>query len=124
MADDASEVRFEDALAQLEQIVESLQRGEPELSGALAKYEKGVALLGQCYGLLERAERSVTLLTGLDDDGEPITAPFDAAATLAVEAESKTKAEAPKSPARRRAKPAAKPEPEPEPEHDRLDPPF
>lgn len=122
MADDASEVRFETALAQLEQIVEGLQRGEPELSKALANYEKGVALLGQCYGLLERAERSVTLLTGLDDDGEPTTTPFDAAATLAAEADPKTKADAPKAPARRRAKPT--PEPETEADLDRLDPPF
>jgi len=128
MADDKTEVRFETALEQLEQIVETLQRGEPELSKALANYEKGVALLGQCYGLLERAERSVTLLSGLDDDGEPITVPFDAAATLEAEADSKPKAETskPAAPARRRkAKPPApEPEPAPEPDHDRFDPPF
>lgn len=125
MADDETEVPFETALEQLEQIVETLQRGEPELSKALANYEKGVALLGQCYGLLERAERSVTLLSGLDDDGEPITAPFDAAATLEAEADSKPKTSAPKPAApsrRRKAKPAD--EPKTEPEHDRFDPPF
>ena len=61
---DQPEVRFETALADLEEIVESLQRGEPELDAALEKYQKGVALLGHCYGLLERAERSVRAMTG------------------------------------------------------------
>ena len=127
MADDETEVRFETALEQLEETVEALQRGEPELSKALAQYEKGLALLGQCYGLLERAERAVALLTGLDDDGEPITTPFDDAATLEAEADSKPKAQPPKPPARRRAKPTPpqpKPEPAPESEYDRFDPPF
>ncbi|APW62099.1 exodeoxyribonuclease VII small subunit [Paludisphaera borealis] len=139
MPDDEPEIRFEAALEQLEQIVDALQRGEPELSSALAKYEQGVALLGRCYGLLERAERSVTILTGVNDDGEAVTIPFDAAATLvdtAVASKPKPKAdseEVPK-PARRRrvAKPEPAPEPEiqakpdvqAEPEYDRFDPPF
>jgi exodeoxyribonuclease VII small subunit len=77
-----TEPRFETALEQLEGIVESLERGEPDLSVALAKYETGVRLLNHCYGLLERAERSVALLTGVDAQGNPITAAFDATATL------------------------------------------
>jgi exodeoxyribonuclease VII small subunit len=135
MPDDEPEIRFEAALEQLEQIVDALQRGEPELSSALTKYEQGVALLSRCYGLLERAERSVTILTGVSDDGEPVTAPFDASATIVVETAPASKSkpnnadDAPK-PARRRR--AAKPEPaipaEPpsqaEPEYDRFDPPF
>ena len=134
---DEPEIRFEAALDQLEQIVDALQRGEPELSSALAKYEQGVSLLNRCYGLLERAERSVAILTGVDDEGEAVTAPFDASATVlaaAVAAQTRGKEDdaAPKKPARRRR--TAKPEPEPEaqpepdaggePEYDRLDPPF
>jgi exodeoxyribonuclease VII small subunit len=133
MPDDEPEIRFEAALDQLEQIVDALQRGEPELSSALAKYEQGVALLNRCYGLLERAERSVAILTGVDDEGEAVTAPFDASATvLAAQIKGKEDDAAPKKPARRRR--AAKPEPEPEakpepeaetgPEYDRFDPPF
>ena len=136
---DEPEIRFEAALDQLEQIVDALQRGEPELSSALAKYEQGVSLLNRCYGLLERAERSVAILTGVDDEGEAVTAPFDASATVpaaaaATKAKGKEDDDAPKKPARRRR--AAKPEPEPEvqpepeasvggePEYDRFDPPF
>ncbi len=75
--------RFEDALAQIEKIVADLERGEPALSAALGKYENGVKLLRQCYELLEEAEHSVALLTGTDEEGNPVTAPFDATATLA-----------------------------------------
>lgn len=80
------EPSFEQALSQLERIVASLEQGEPELTSALAKYEKGVLLLKQCYRLLDQAEQSVALLTGVDDEGKPITAPFDAAATITREA--------------------------------------
>jgi exodeoxyribonuclease VII small subunit len=82
---DETEPNFEQALAQLEQIVASLERGEPELTSALSKYEKGVQLLSICHRLLEKAEQSVALLAGIDDEGRPITAPFDATATVARE---------------------------------------
>jgi exodeoxyribonuclease VII small subunit len=82
--------KFEDALARIEQIVEDLERGEPTLSTALAKYEEGVTLVRSCYDLLEQAERSVALLTGVDEQGHPTIAPFDATATLAREPESIT----------------------------------
>jgi exodeoxyribonuclease VII small subunit len=79
------EIPFEDALGRIERIVEDLERGEPSLSTALAKYEDGVRLLRRCYELLDDAERSVAILTGVDEDGRPTTAPFDATATQARE---------------------------------------
>jgi exodeoxyribonuclease VII small subunit len=85
-----SEPNFEDALTRIEQIVADLERGEPSLSVALAKYEDGFKLVRFCYDLLDQAERSVALLTGVDDEGHPTTAPFDAAATSPREPESPT----------------------------------
>jgi exodeoxyribonuclease VII small subunit len=82
---DESEPTFEQALSQLEQIVEELERGEPALSAALAHYEQGVKLLRHCYQLLDQAEQSVALLTGVDTEGDPLTVPFDATATAAYE---------------------------------------
>jgi exodeoxyribonuclease VII small subunit len=73
---------FEQALGQLERIVASLERGEPELTSALANYETGVRLLESCYGLLDHAEQSVALLTGVDPAGNPLSTPFDATATI------------------------------------------
>jgi exodeoxyribonuclease VII small subunit len=81
-----AEPSFEQALNQLECIVASLERGEPELTTALAKYERGVQLLAICQRLLDQAEQSVALLTGVDDSGNPLTAAFDATATIAREA--------------------------------------
>jgi len=76
-----SDVGFEAAVEELEKIVEELERGGPDLGSALARYERGVRLLGHCQGLLDGAERSVSLLTGVDESGRPITSPFDASAT-------------------------------------------
>ena len=70
------EPNFEDALKQLETIVDDLERGEPELSAALTKYEQGVRLLARCHVVLDRAEQSVALLAGVDGAGNPITTPF------------------------------------------------
>lgn len=83
-----SKPSFEQALGQLERIVASLERGEPELTAALAKYEKGVSLVTQCHRLLDQAEQSVALLTGVDEQGNPLTTPFDATATITREAAS------------------------------------
>jgi exodeoxyribonuclease VII small subunit len=80
------ELSFEQALSQLERIVASLERGEPELTSALANYEKGVRLLTHCHRLIDQAEQSIALLTGVDEEGNPLTAPFDATATITREA--------------------------------------
>lgn len=54
-----------------------LEDGELGLNEALDRYEKGVRLLRQCYDLLDRAERKIELLSGIDADGRPITTPLD-----------------------------------------------
>jgi exodeoxyribonuclease VII small subunit len=72
---------FESALDQLGQIVSNLEQGEPELATALAKYEQAIRLLAHCHTLIDGAAQTVALLTGVDDQGQPITAPFDASAT-------------------------------------------
>ncbi len=43
--------------------------------------EGASSLLTQCHRLLDQAEQSVALLTGVDEQGNPLTAPFDATAT-------------------------------------------
>ena len=78
---DEPEIPFEEALDRLERIVDDLERGEIDLAASLASYERGVALLARCQALLDGVDRSVALLTGVEADGSPITAPFDASAT-------------------------------------------
>jgi exodeoxyribonuclease VII small subunit len=75
-ADGAAPPSFEQALAQLEEIVEKLEDGQLGLEEALQCYEQGVGLLKQCHGLLEAAEKRVLLLTGTDAEGQATTEPF------------------------------------------------
>ena len=78
--DDAGKsMSFEDALAELENIVHALEAGDVTLEGALAQYESGVGLLKRCYGLLRQAEQRILLLSGEDADGKPLVQSFDPA---------------------------------------------
>jgi exodeoxyribonuclease VII small subunit len=71
------ELSFERSLEELESIVHDLEDGQLGLADALARYEQGVKHLKRCYKLLEAAERKIELLTGVGDDGTPITEPFE-----------------------------------------------
>jgi exodeoxyribonuclease VII small subunit len=76
---------FEQALAQLEQIVRDLEDGSIGLEDALARYETGIGLLKRCHGQLRRAEQRILLLTGVDDEGRPLAQPFEHSATAEPE---------------------------------------
>jgi exodeoxyribonuclease VII small subunit len=73
---------FEHSLQRLEEIVHLLEEGDLGLDEAMMHYEEGVKLLRQSYDLLERAERKIELLSGVDAEGNPITQPFDDTATF------------------------------------------
>lgn len=74
---EAEKIDFEAALAELEEIVHILEEGEIGLSESLSRYEKGVKLLRQCYGMLDGAQRRIELLTAVDAEGRPVVAPVD-----------------------------------------------
>jgi exodeoxyribonuclease VII small subunit len=73
--------RFEDALDALQEIVDRLEEGAPGLDESMRQFERGVRLLRQCYEVLDRAEQRIEILTRIDEDGRPVTEPFDASAT-------------------------------------------
>jgi exodeoxyribonuclease VII small subunit len=64
-------------LAELESIVGELEGGKLGLADALARYEQGVKHLKSCHALLERAERRIEILSGVDATGKAIAKPFD-----------------------------------------------
>ncbi len=70
---------FEASLRELDRVVKELESGALGLDDALATYEKGVRLLGQCHGLLDKAERQVALMTDVDAEGNPRSVPFPVA---------------------------------------------
>jgi exodeoxyribonuclease VII small subunit len=73
---------FEHSLKRLEEIVHLLEEGDLGLDEAMKHYEEGVKLLRQSYELLDRAERKIELLSGVDAEGNPVTHPFDDTATF------------------------------------------
>ena len=75
--DAAEKPGFEQALGELEEIVRQLEQGEIGLGPSLARYEQGVKLLRRCYDYLEKAERRIELLSGVDAEGKPVTTPLD-----------------------------------------------
>jgi exodeoxyribonuclease VII small subunit len=70
------EPTFEQALLELEQIVRKLEEGQLGLSDSLGQYEAGVKRLQQCFAALEKAERRIEILSGVDAAGNPVTRPF------------------------------------------------
>lgn len=71
-----TEIRFEDALRELDQILRDLEEGAVSLEDSLSRYERGVNLLKQCHGQLQSAEHRVKMLAGTKDDGTPDLHPF------------------------------------------------
>ncbi len=72
---------FETSLTDLQQIVTRLEDGSLGLEQSLSEFERGVKLLRTCYRILEDAEQKVELLVGFNEQGTPVTEPFDATAT-------------------------------------------
>jgi len=67
---------FEEALAELEKIVQELEEGQLPLDDTLARYEQGAKHLKQCYHLLQKAERKIESLLEVDSEGNAVTEPF------------------------------------------------
>jgi exodeoxyribonuclease VII small subunit len=71
-----SDIKFEDALQRLEEIVDRLETGELPLEDSLKVFEEGVALARRCSKYLEEAEKRIELLTK-DEAGLLKTEPFE-----------------------------------------------
>ena len=71
-----AEMSFEAAMAQLEEIVTQLERGDVPLDQSIILYERGAALKQHCEAKLKAAEEKVHAIT-LNTEGAPTgTAPF------------------------------------------------
>lgn len=68
-------MKFEDAMARLEEILQGLESGEGTLDELLKLYEEGVALIRVCNDRLEKAEQSVKMLQ-INADGTPALVDF------------------------------------------------
>lgn len=74
---DLSALPFEKAMAELEQIVGRLEKGDVTLEESIRIYERGEALRRHCEQLLHGAEMRIEKIT-LGPDGAPTgTTPLD-----------------------------------------------
>jgi exodeoxyribonuclease VII small subunit len=63
---------FEQAIARLGEIVDSLEEGEQPLEESLALFEEGMTLAKSSQDILDRAERRIEELLGVDGQGKPV----------------------------------------------------
>ena len=64
------EMSFEEAMAELEQVLGQLERGDVALDDSIKLYERGAALKARCEAKLKEADEKVAAIT-LDAEGNP-----------------------------------------------------
>ncbi len=74
--DDIAAMSFEDALGELEEIVERLERGDAPLEKSIELYERGAALKKHCESKLKSARLKVEKIV-LGQEGQIETTSFD-----------------------------------------------
>ena len=70
------EKTFEQHLAEVEGIVRELETGALSLEDSIARYERAVAALKKCHGILDAAEKRIESLTRRAD-GTLESKPFE-----------------------------------------------
>ena len=76
-APDGGAPSFEEATRRLAQIVAELEGGELPLDRSLALFEEGVRLARNAEQRLDRAERRIEELLGIDAQGKPLVRDFE-----------------------------------------------
>lgn len=68
---------FEESTRRLAKIVAELEGGDLPLERALSLFEEGIRLSRSAQERLDRAEKRVEELLGIDADGRPVTREFE-----------------------------------------------
>jgi exodeoxyribonuclease VII small subunit len=76
MSKSARKLKFEEAMAQLDAIVEAMESGEIGVEESIAKFEEAMALAAHCRRILEEAELRVQRIQ-TDAAGRPQTTPLE-----------------------------------------------
>lgn len=71
-----ADLSFEQAMAELEEIVRSLEQGSGSLDEAIDSYARGAALKKHCESKLKEAQMRIDKIV-LDETGAPAAEPFD-----------------------------------------------
>ncbi|MFI4962366.1 MAG: exodeoxyribonuclease VII small subunit [Legionellales bacterium] len=65
-------IHFEQSIADLEEIVRQLEKGELSLDDSLKQFEKGIGLARNCQDVLNKAEQKIELLTASQLDSDSV----------------------------------------------------
>lgn len=71
----ANKFNFEEALANLETLVEAMEQGELTLEESLKAFEQGIKLTRECQAALDQAEQKVQLL--VKEGQVPAAVPYE-----------------------------------------------
>ncbi len=77
LAAELKDMTFEQALKQLEEIVQRLEKGQVDLEDSIKIYERGTALKAHCETKLRAAEARIEKIV-LTPSGKATSVPFDA----------------------------------------------
>lgn len=61
-------IRFEEAILNLEEVVQKLETGEVPLEEAISLYKKGMELSAYCHGKLQDAEEQLISIIDKEDN--------------------------------------------------------
>jgi len=64
---DISKLSFEEAIQELTNIVGKIEQGQIPLQDSLEQYEKGMALIKHCRGILQKAEKRIEKITNQEN---------------------------------------------------------
>ncbi len=70
------QLTYEQCVARLDEIVQSMEKGDAPLEESLKLFEEGASLIAACTKMLDEAEQKVVKLKK-GPDGEPIELPFE-----------------------------------------------
>ncbi|WP_394128886.1 exodeoxyribonuclease VII small subunit [Shewanella maritima] len=70
MAKKPENLSFEQAISELEQIVDQLEQGDVSLDDALKQFERGIKLVRQSQTKLDQAQQKVSIL--MEEDSESL----------------------------------------------------
>lgn len=61
------ELKFEEAMQELEKIASDLEKGDLSLEESVSKFEEGMKISKECSNIIEKAEKKITILLKKDD---------------------------------------------------------
>jgi exodeoxyribonuclease VII small subunit len=65
-------IQFEKSIAELQDIVTQLEKGDLSLENSLKQFEKGITIARKCQDILNHAEQKVEILTATKAPIEPL----------------------------------------------------